>query len=86
MIVKDDAPHTVTTIRRQLEKFGIETRSIICGNMALQPVMKKYEHRCVGTLSNATKVMERGFSIGCHQDVTIENINRVVEAVESLVE
>ena len=80
IILKDDAPFSVSTIRESLEEYGIETRSIICGNMARQPVMAKYKHRCVGKLPNATKVMRDGFSIGCHQDISNSDINKIADA------
>lgn len=59
----------VRRMRRHLEADGIETRPIICGNIALQPAMKLYPHRVVGDLPWATNVMGYGFSIGCHQSV-----------------
>lgn len=68
-MVLENAPFTASEFRRYLESHGIETRPIICGNMARQPVMKKYAHRVVGDLLHATEVMQNGLSIGCHQDV-----------------
>src|SRR3990167_34485 len=56
MITEDSSPFSANVIRYHLEEHGIETRPIICGNMARQPVMKKYKHRCIGDLKNATKV------------------------------
>ena len=52
-----------------LKKQAIETRPIICGNIARQPGMKLYEHRIVGNLHYADYVMERGFSFGNHQAI-----------------
>lgn len=54
-------------LRKHFENGGIETRSIICGNIARQPAMKHFEHRIPGPLTNADHVMDYGFSIGCHQ-------------------
>ena len=84
-IVLDGAPFTVTAIRQHLEASGIETRPIICGNIAKQPVMAKYEHRVVGDLKNATDVMVNGFSIGCHQGVTQEQVGYIAEAMNEFV-
>lgn len=81
-IVLDDAPFTVTELRQHLESHGIETRPIICGNIARQPVMKKYPHRVVGDLRNATDVMQYGFSIGCHQGITKEDVAYAAECIE----
>jgi len=59
--------------RNKLCKFlnqnGIETRAIVSGNFASQPVVKNFKHRIVGKLSNATKIMTNGFSIGIHQNL-----------------
>lgn len=84
-IVLEDAPFSVTELRQHLESRGIETRPIICGNIAKQPVMKKYEHRVFGDLRNATDVMVNGFSIGVHQDVTQSDVEHVAEAMNEFV-
>ena len=84
-IVLDGAPFTVSELRQHLESRGIETRPIICGNIAKQPVMKKYKHRVFGDLKNATDVMVNGFSIGVHQDVTQEQVDYVAETMNEFV-
>ncbi|MBF0332211.1 MAG: DegT/DnrJ/EryC1/StrS family aminotransferase [Alphaproteobacteria bacterium] len=63
------APFTSAELMGWLEKAGIETRPIICGNVARQPGMKLYPHRAVGDLARADAIMDRAFSIGCHQGV-----------------
>lgn len=83
-IVLDDAPFTVKELRQFLESRGIETRPIICGNIAKQPVMAKYEHRVFGDLKNATDVMVNGFSIGCHQDVSESDVLYVADTMNEL--
>jgi CDP-4-dehydro-6-deoxyglucose reductase, E1 len=84
-IVLDGAPFTVTELRQYLESRGIETRPIICGNIARQPVMEKYEHRVFGDLRNATDVMVNGFSVGVHQDVTQSDVDYVAESMNEFV-
>ena len=69
MVLKEDAPFTVAEMRAALNTAKIETRPIICGNIARQPAMKLYEHRVSGDLKHADAVMERAFSVGNHQDV-----------------
>ena len=56
-----DAPFSVDDIMTALGDVGIETRPIICGNIARQPGLKLYPHRTQGDLSHASAVMERGF-------------------------
>ena len=84
-IVLDGAPFTVKELRQYLESRGIETRPIICGNIAKQPVMAKYEHRVFGDLRNATHVMQNGFSIGVHQDVTQSDVEYIAESMNDFV-
>lgn len=67
VIVSHLAPFEAKALRTYFERHGIETRSIICGNIARQPGMKLYSHRIVGDLRHADHVMNNGFSIGCHQ-------------------
>ena len=84
-IVLDGAPFAVTELRQHLEARGIETRPIICGNIARQPVMAKYEHRVVGDLKSATDVMVNGFSLGCHQDVSESDIEYVADTMREFI-
>jgi len=68
--------------RQHLENNGVETRSLICGNIARQPAMELYEHRVHGDLIHADHVMEHGFSLPCHQSMNetdVEYIQTVVD-------
>lgn len=66
IVLTERAPFTVADITRFLNANHIETRPIICGNIAQQPGMQLYKHRTVGDLSWSTRVMSRGFSFGNH--------------------
>jgi CDP-6-deoxy-D-xylo-4-hexulose-3-dehydrase len=71
--------------RNELEKYltakGIESRPIICGNIARQPALKNYEHRVCGDLKNADLVMDRGLSIGNHQHLDDDAIEYVSDSI-----
>lgn len=69
LVLKPDAPFGVADITDFLNKASIETRPIICGNIAEQPAMQLYEHRVVGDLRHSSNVMRRGFSFGNHQAI-----------------
>ena len=69
IVIKDNAPFTAKEMREAFDKVGIETRPIICGNIALQPGMKHYAHKVIGDLPNATRAMKNGLAISCHQGV-----------------
>jgi CDP-6-deoxy-D-xylo-4-hexulose-3-dehydrase len=62
-------PFELKELTAFLNKEHIETRPIICGNIALQPAMKLYEHRVLGSLPHSTNIMKNGFSFGNHQAV-----------------
>jgi CDP-6-deoxy-D-xylo-4-hexulose-3-dehydrase len=70
MVLDAGTGFAVTDLTRHLNKCGIETRPIICGNIALQPALQKHAHRTVGDLKHATEVMRSGFSIANHQAVS----------------
>lgn len=84
-IILENAPFTVHEIQTHLRKAGIETRPIIAGNMALQPVMKKHKHHIIGNLKNATNIMKNGFAIGNHQAIGEDQVNYIAEQIEAFV-
>jgi CDP-6-deoxy-D-xylo-4-hexulose-3-dehydrase len=69
LLVKESAPFTVAEITAHLNRAHIETRSIIAGNIAVQPALALYEHRVAGDLRHSTRVMRQGLSFGNHQAV-----------------
>ena len=69
IVLKPAARFSVTEIRAYLAQAGIETRPIICGNIARQPGMQLYPHRVVGDLRHANNIMDRAFSFGNHQAI-----------------
>ena len=82
IIVSEDAAFTAKDMRRSFEAAGIETRPIICGNIALQPGLQRYPYSKIGSLSHATRAMKIGFAIGCHQhvdDVACDYIKDVLD-------
>lgn len=85
MIIKENAPFTVREIRAALKAQNIENRPIICGNIARQPAMQMYEHRTVGDMKCSNAVMDRGFSVGNHQDVDDGAREYVVTHIENFI-
>jgi CDP-6-deoxy-D-xylo-4-hexulose-3-dehydrase len=57
-------------LKRQLSGHGIETRPIICGNMARQPAFKHVNHRVSGGLTGADEIMARGLMWGLHPQMS----------------
>jgi CDP-6-deoxy-D-xylo-4-hexulose-3-dehydrase len=85
LVVNSGAPFTAAELRAYFESRGIETRAIICGNIARQPGMKLWPHRVVGDLRHADHVMKSGFSIGCHQAVDEEACEYVRQVLHEFI-
>lgn len=70
-------------LQAYLESKGIETRPVICGNLARQPAFKRVPHRIAGELAGADAVMDRGLFWGSHPlmtDAEIEYVSRTVKS------
>lgn len=70
-------------LRQHFEECGIETRPVICGNIARQPGMKLWEHRVSGELKHADEVMQHGFAIPCHQGMTDDDCEHIKNSLGS---
>lgn len=81
MAVRAGAPFDAAEITAALEARGIETRPLICGNIAEQPGLQMYPHRVVGDLRHAGHVMRAGFTFGNHQAVDARARKYVAECV-----
>jgi CDP-6-deoxy-D-xylo-4-hexulose-3-dehydrase len=64
-----------------LEQNGIETRPIICGNMARQPALAHLRHRVSGALSGADRVMDCGLYWGTHPMMSDEQVDYIISVV-----
>ena len=69
-----------------LNKNKIESRPIICGNIAKQPAMKKFPHITLGDLSNSNYVMQNSFSIGNHQNINEQSIDYVASKIQEFLD
>ena len=79
VIIKDIKVIDRSTLCYFLNKNRIETRVIVSGNFATQPVVKTFKHRVVGNLVNASKIMTNGFSIGIHQNLSNNQIKYIYD-------
>ncbi len=64
LTVRPEAPFDREQLVNHLENKLIETRPIMAGNMAEQPVMKHLPHRIVGSLDNSRTIMRNSFFFG----------------------
>lgn len=53
-------------ITRALEEAGVETRPVVAGNLARQPMTKLFPQLATGELPGAELIHENGFYIGLH--------------------
>jgi CDP-6-deoxy-D-xylo-4-hexulose-3-dehydrase len=67
---------------RHLEKAGIETRPVICGNLVRQPALEHFDYRVSGELSGADRVMDCGLYWGTHPYMTGEDVEYIVGIVK----
>lgn len=84
--VRKEAPFDVNELRKALNVANIETRPIICGNIAMQPAIRLFDHRTVGKLENASEVMRRGFSFGNHQSLDLGAKRYIVDKVHNFIQ
>ncbi len=79
VIIKDIKVIDRNTLCNFLNKNKIETRVIVSGNFVSQPVVRTFKHRVVGNLTNASKIMTNGFSIGIHQNLGNNQIKYIYD-------
>ena len=70
------------SLQKYLEKNGIETRPIICGNMTKQPGIKNIKYRISGSLNGANDIMNRGVFWGSSPGMNKKEINHVIKTVK----
>ena len=66
-------------IRHDLEKEGIETRTLFGCIPTQQPAYSKYAMQYKGKLPNAEHIGTNGFYIGCHQYLEEEDLEYIVQ-------
>ena len=69
----------------QLEKLSIETRSLFGCISTQQPAYSHLKNIYNDKLSNADFVGKNGFYIGCHQYLTNEDLDYIVEFFKKII-
>ena len=70
------------SLRNHMNARGIETRPIICGNMARQPAFAHISHRVSGELTGADTIMDCGLLWGLHPLMSDEDVDYVANTVQ----
>src|SRR5713226_9589994 len=81
MTVAPEAPFNREQLVNHLENKLIETRPVMAGNMAEQPVMKHLPHRISGSLPNSRIIMRNSFFFGNHTGIGEEEREYVGESI-----
>jgi CDP-6-deoxy-D-xylo-4-hexulose-3-dehydrase len=68
-------------LRDHLEAAGIETRPVICGNLARQPALAHYDYRISGALTGADQVMDCGLYWGTHPNMRADEVDYIIATV-----
>ena len=84
LTVRPEAPFKREFLVAGLENAGIETRPIMAGNMAEQPVMKQLPYRVIGDLPNSRMIMRNSFFFGNHQGIQNEEREYIADTIETL--
>lgn len=82
--VAKDAPLDAQKTTRILEDNGIETRTVIAGNLANHPAMSQIDHRTAESLKVADDVFHQCFMIGCHPTARSEQIETLEAGLNAL--
>jgi dTDP-4-amino-4,6-dideoxygalactose transaminase len=69
LTVSPEAPFSREKLVDHLESRLIETRPVMAGNMAEQPVMKQLSHRISGSLPHSRMIMRQSFFFGNHTGI-----------------
>lgn len=77
--VRKDAGFSRNELTSFLERNGIETRNIFCGNLTRQPAFLDIKKRLVCELKNTDLIMNNTFFIGLYPGIDDNQIDYVVE-------
>jgi CDP-6-deoxy-D-xylo-4-hexulose-3-dehydrase len=81
LTVAREAPFNREQLVNHLENKLIETRPVMAGNMAEQPVMKHLPHRISGTLPNSHTITRNSFFFGNHTGIGEEEREYIAESI-----
>lgn len=82
VMVNDDAPFSRSAITTYLESQGIETRGIVTGNLARQPVASVFQAFAQGTYPGADAVHQRGFYLGLSPVQDGSSMHRLLDCLQ----
>ena len=86
LVIRDNKHFKRKKLQIYLEKNNIQTRTIFTGNILKQPVMKNKiynSHKDCNPVAN--DVMKNGILIGCHQGMTVSDVNYICKKITNFI-
>lgn len=84
MLLDTKSPITRDSLASALQKNGIETRPIVAGNLALQPVRRRFPWLADSNLPGASTIHRKGLYIGLHPVTNRSEIERIVGVIQQV--
>ena len=72
-------------LRQILLENNVESRPFLAGDFTLQPVVKSFKHFKSKNLKVSSSIASDGLAIPCHQDVSEENVLKVISLFEKFI-
>lgn len=72
-------------LRQLLLENNVESRPFLAGDFTLQPVVKSFKHIKSKNLKVSSSIASDGLAIPCHQDISEENIFKVISLFENFI-
>ena len=85
LMLSPDCPFDKRSLVAFLEEQGVETRPIVAGNLARQPVRELFPELRDMDLPGADIVHERGFYVGLHPVDGRAHLDRLAELIETFI-
>lgn len=81
LIIKRNAPFSKTDFANHLEKFGVETRPIVAGNLARQPAVKDFTNIVFEELPGSDYIHDYGLYIGIHPTTKSKDLKKAIKVM-----
>jgi len=81
IMLKPEHSMSRNNVTNTLQALGVETRPIVAGNLAKQPVRRRFDWLRENELHGANQVHENGFYIGLHSQLVDGEIERLIDTL-----
>jgi CDP-6-deoxy-D-xylo-4-hexulose-3-dehydrase len=85
IVLTEDCPFSKNEFLTYLEEQGVETRPVVAGNLALQPVSKVFPDLQDANLPGASIVHDRGFYLGLYPSDATQALDRLIDTFEQFI-